>query len=117
MYTCIYHDFLHLCPQDTVVIVPPYPYSIEEDPHNVPLKDGWYARPQIFFKCTLCPKDGRQPKNPSYRIDPDDVSYYLVFSNPFEELTLPTTGPASLRHQGRRLRGPHCVDGVQASVD
>ena len=83
-----------MCPQDTDVLVPPYPYSIEEDPHNVPLKDCWYARPQLFFKCTLRIKDGRQPKTPSYRFGPDDLSYYLgVFFNTFEELTLPIKGP------------------------
>ena len=68
-------------------------WSIEEDPHNTPLKNCWYARPQLFFKCALRPKDGRKPKNPSYRFGPDDLSYYLVFFNTFGELTLPITGP------------------------
>jgi hypothetical protein len=39
------------------------------------------------------PKDGRQPTNQSYRLGSDDLSYYLVFFNTFEELTLPITGP------------------------
>jgi hypothetical protein len=73
--------------------VPPYPYCIEEDHHYVPLEGCWYARPQLFFKCTLCPKDGRQPKNPTYRYGPDDLLYYLVFLSNFEELTLPIKGP------------------------
>ncbi len=72
--------------------MPPYPYSIEEDRHNVPLEDCWYARPQLFFKCTLCPKDGRKPKNPIYRYGQDDLSYYLVIFSTFEELTLPIKG-------------------------
>ena len=37
--------------QDTVLVVPPYPYSIEEDRHDVPLEDCWAARPQLFFIC------------------------------------------------------------------
>ena len=41
----------------------------------------------------LCPKDGRRPKNPTYRYGPDDLSYYLVFFSTFEELTLPIKGP------------------------
>ena len=73
--------------------MPPYPYCIEEDRHDVPLEDCWYARPQLFFKCTLRPKDGRKPKNPSYRYGPDDLTYYLVFFSTFEELTLPIKGP------------------------
>ena len=31
--------------QDTVVVVPQYPYFIEEDHHAVPLEDCWFARP------------------------------------------------------------------------
>jgi hypothetical protein len=81
--------------EGTVVFVPPYPYSIEEDRHGVPLGDCWYARPQLFFNCTLRPKDGRQPKNATYRCCPDDLSFDLLFFNTFEELTfkLPIKGP------------------------
>jgi hypothetical protein len=79
--------------QDTVVVVPPYPFSIKEDSDDVPLSDCWYARPQLFFKCTLLPKNGRQPKNPTYRSCPDDLSYNLVFFSTFEELMLPIQGP------------------------
>jgi hypothetical protein len=82
-----------LCLQVTVVVVPPYPYSIEEDRHDVPLEDCWYVRPQLFFNCTVRPKDERQPKNPTYRCGPDDLSFDLVFFNTFEELTLPIKGP------------------------
>jgi hypothetical protein len=38
-------------------------------------------------------KDGRQPKNSTYRYGPNDLSYYLVFFSTFEELTLPIKGP------------------------
>jgi hypothetical protein len=82
-----------LCLQDTVVVVSPYPYSIEEDRHDVPLEDCWYARPQLFFNCTLRPKDGRQPKNTTYICGPDDLSFNLVFFNTFGELILPFKWP------------------------
>ena len=58
----MYPDVLCLYVQDTVVVVPPYPYCIEEDRHDVPLEDCWYARPQLFFKCYLLPKNGADPK-------------------------------------------------------
>jgi hypothetical protein len=57
------------------------------------LSDCWYARPQLFFTCTLRPKNGRQPKNPIYRSGRDDLSYNLVFFSTFEELMLPIKGP------------------------
>ncbi len=31
------------CVQDTIVVIPPYPYSITEDIDDVPFKDCWYA--------------------------------------------------------------------------
>ncbi len=43
-------------------LVPPYPYCIEEDRHDVALEDCWTARPQLFFSCHLRPKDGRLPE-------------------------------------------------------
>jgi hypothetical protein len=79
--------------QDTVLVVPPYPYCIEEDRIDVPLEDCWYARPQLFFTCHLRPKHGRLPKNPSYRTGPDDLLFNLVFFSTFEELKLPIRGP------------------------
>ena len=42
-----------------MLVVPPYPYSIEEDRHDVDLEDCWTARPQLFFSCHLRPKGGR----------------------------------------------------------
>jgi hypothetical protein len=59
VYTSIYSHVLCYCEQDTVVIVPPYPYCIKEDRLDVALEDCWYARPQLFFKCYLRPKHGR----------------------------------------------------------
>jgi hypothetical protein len=39
-------------------VIPPYPYSITEDIADVPFKDCWYARPQLFFQCYLRPTGG-----------------------------------------------------------
>ncbi len=69
------------------------PYCIEEDRHDIPLEDCWYARPQLFFTCVLRPKDGRLPKNLSYKTGPDDIIYTLVFFSTFEELKLPIKRP------------------------
>ncbi len=79
--------------QDTIVVIPPYPYSITEHIADVPFKDCWYARPQLFFQCYLRPTGGRQPKNPLYKIGPDDLMYNLVFFSTFEELDLPIHRP------------------------
>ena len=84
---------LYFCVQDTILVVPPYPFCIEEDRHDVPLEDCWYARPQLFFTCVLRPKDGRLPKNRTYKTGPDDIIYTLVFFSTFEELKLPIKGP------------------------
>ncbi len=94
--TIIYILFLCeglLCVQDTIVVIPPYPYSITEDIADLPFKDCWYASPQLFFQCYLRPSGGRQPKNQSYKIGPDDLMYNLVFFSTFEELELPIHGP------------------------
>ena len=74
-------------------MVPPYPFCMEEDRHDVPLEDCWYASPQLFFTCVLRPKDGRLPKNRTYKTGPDDIIYTLVFFSTFEELKLPIKGP------------------------
>ena len=79
--------------QDTIVVVPPFPYCIEEDRHAVPLEDCWYARPQLYFTCVLRPTNGRLPKNRTYKKGPDDIECTLVFFSTFEELTLPFKGP------------------------
>ena len=79
--------------QDSIVVIPPYPYSITEDIDNVPFKDCCYARPQLFFQCHLRPTGGWLPKNQSYKIAPDDLLFNLVFFSTFEELNLPIHGP------------------------
>ena len=79
--------------QDNVLVVPPYPYSIEEDRREVLLEDCWAARPQLFFSCQLLPKGGRMPKTGCHKTGPDDLGYALVFFSTFEELKLPITGP------------------------
>ena len=77
------------CVQDTIIVIPPYPYSIAEEIDDVPFDDCWYARPQLFFQCHLRPAGGRPPKNPSYKIGPDDLLFNLLFFSTFEELNLP----------------------------
>ncbi len=81
--------------QDTILVVPPYPFctGIEEDRHDVPMEDCWYARPQLFFTYVLRPKDGRLPKNRTYQTGPDDIVYTLVFFSTFEELKSAIKGP------------------------
>ncbi len=78
--------------QDTVGVVPPYPYCIEEV-QDVPLEDCWYAHPQLFFTCCLHPRNARLQKDPNYKICPDDLHHNLVFFSTFEELKLPISGP------------------------
>ncbi len=79
--------------QDTIVVVPPYPYCIEDELNDVLFEDCWYARPQLVFSCHLRPAGGRTPKNPSYRFDPHDLLFILVVFSTFEELNLPIHGP------------------------
>ncbi len=63
------------------------------DHHYVPWDACWSASPQLLFTCFLCPKDGRLPKNRTYKNGPDDVQYTLVFFSTFEQLKLPIKGP------------------------
>jgi hypothetical protein len=79
--------------QDTILIIPPYPYCIDEVFEDVPLDDCWFACPQLLFTCYLRPKGGRPPKNPTYSCCPDDLCYRLVFFSTFEELKVPIWGP------------------------
>ena len=74
------------------MILPPYPFSLE-DPSDMSLEDARHARPQLFFKCLLRPRDGRPPKKANSTRGPDDIEECLVFFSTFEELKLPATGP------------------------
>ncbi len=78
--------------QDTVLVVAPYSYSIEEDRHDVDFEDCWAVLPQLFFSCHLRPKGGRIPKHGLHKTGPGDVKYNLVFFSTFEQLTLPIHG-------------------------
>ena len=59
----IIFDIVLFLLQDCVCLVAPYPFRSEPiDEFNVTRDfditgagDVWYARPQLFFKCTLCP--------------------------------------------------------------
>ena len=51
------------CVQDCVCLVAPYPYRLQQLEDFDPIGDLdisgsgdlWYARPLLFFRCTLCP--------------------------------------------------------------
>ncbi len=91
MYVCtgFYLNYQLCCVQDTILVIPPYPYCIDADNNDVLLEDCWYACPQLLITCYLCPTGGRPPKNANYRYCPDDLCYHLVFFSTFEELKLP----------------------------
>ena len=75
--------------QDCVCVVAPYPFRIEPLEDFDPIGDLdvtgggdlWYARPLLFFTCTVCPT-GRMGDATSHK----DVS--LVFFNTFEPISL-----------------------------
>jgi hypothetical protein len=75
--------------QDCVCLVAPYPFRIEPiDEFNVTRDfditgagDVWYARPQLFFRCSLCPT-GAMADSCQYR------EFSLVFFNTFEPISL-----------------------------
>jgi hypothetical protein len=79
--------------QDTVLVVPPYSYCIEEDSHAVDLEDCLTTLPQLFFSCHLLSMGRRTPKDRMHKTGPDDLRYNLVFFSTFKELTLPIKGP------------------------
>jgi hypothetical protein len=43
------------------------------------LEDCWYARPQLFFKCHLRPKNAREPKNSTYKVGPGIYMHIHVY--------------------------------------
>jgi hypothetical protein len=76
-----------------MLVVPQYPYCIEEDHHDVDLEDCRTALPQLLFSCHLHPKGGRKQKDWRFKMGPDNLRYNLVFFSTFKELTLPIKGP------------------------
>lgn len=46
---------LGCCLQDTILVIPPYPYCIEEVPQDVHLEDCWYAHQHLAFMWLLQP--------------------------------------------------------------
>ncbi len=81
--------------RDTILMVLPYSYcdSIADDIAVVSWADMLYALAQLFFTCHLRPTGRRQPKNPYYKLGPDDLLFNLVFFSTFEELNSPIHGP------------------------
>ena len=81
--------FLTLFRQDTLCLVAPYPFRLEPLEDFDPLSDFdmtggddvWFARPQLFFSCSLCPT-GQMEDKASHR----EVS--LVFFSTFEPISL-----------------------------
>ncbi len=49
----------------------------------------WVVRPQLFFKCTLCPVNATKGRYNSYS---EDIEVDLVFFSAFEDLRLHTSG-------------------------
>ena len=50
------------------------------------VEDEWHARPQLFFKCLLCPQNVRLPKNNTWVRGSDDIEVHLVFFSTFEDM-------------------------------
>ena len=86
---CCGTPILTLLVQDTLCLVAPYPFRLEPLEEFDPLSDFdmtggddvWFARPQLFFSCTLCPT-GQMEDKASHR----EVS--LVFFSTFEPISL-----------------------------
>ena len=82
---------LILCPflQDTLCLVAPYPFRLEPLQDFDPLTDFdmtggddvWFARPQLFFSCSLCPT-GQMADKASHQ------EFSLVFFSTFEPISL-----------------------------
>jgi hypothetical protein len=78
--------------RDCVCVVAPYPFRIEPLEEFDPIGsldvtgwgDVWYARPLLFFTCTLCPTG-----HMGYTTLHKDIS--LVFFNTFEPISLTHT--------------------------
>ena len=86
------YTVLILVLQDTVVIVSPCPFNLQ-DPSGVPLGKSWYASPQLFFTCHVLLTDGRPPSRTNCTNGPNDILLELVFLSNFEPLDLPKDCP------------------------
>ncbi len=80
--------------QDTVLVVPQYPYCIEEDRHDVHLEDCWAAMPQLFFSC-LPPAPIKGPMEDAgavklYEPSPTPCLYVALAANMVGSNTTPT---------------------------
>ena len=91
--------------QDTLCLVAPYPFRLEPLEDFDPLSDFdmtggddvWYARPQLFFSCTLCPT-GQMGDRGSHR----EVS--LVFFSTFEPIDLGRDSVLQRTHEQCRYK-------------
>ncbi len=57
------------CVQDTILVIPPYPYCIEEVPQDVLLEDCWYARAQYLLPASWA-KGCETPKESNLHLLP-----------------------------------------------
>jgi hypothetical protein len=79
MISCMILHMISCYAQDCVVLLAPYPNNSNPvESFNVTTDfdlqgDGlvWYARPQLFFNCTLCPTGA---KGPGYSASHKEVS-------------------------------------------
>ena len=75
--------------QDTLCLVAPYPFRLEPLEYFDPLTDFdmtggddvWFARPQLFFSCSLCPTGQMEDKA-------SHIEVSLVFFSTFEPISL-----------------------------
>ena len=110
---------LHFGVQDCVCLVAPYPYRLQPLEDFDPIGDLdiscggdlWYARPLLFFRCTLCPPgkmgDARTHKE-----------FSLVFFSTFEPINL--TPDSCMQRKGVRTgcnsgAVPLCLPGGEYS--
>ena len=56
--TCLHHYIELFCVQDTILVIPPYPFCIEEVPQDVLLEECWYARPQLLLPASSVHRGG-----------------------------------------------------------
>jgi hypothetical protein len=109
VYNIILDDIklMMLLVQDCVCVVAPYPFKfrIETLEDFNPIEDldvtggcdVWYARPLLFFTCTVCPTG-----HMGYTTSHKDVS--LVFFNTFEPISLTPESCMQTHCRGRAFQ-------------